>query len=99
MSRSQGPRSRRILAGLSVSLMLAFGATGGGASSAWAWGDLGHKIVCQIAFQELNDKARAEVVRLIALDSTFDSFTDACTWPEASGVERPGATISRLAIS
>jgi len=61
--------------------LLAFGAIGG-ASSAWAWGDLGHKIVCQIAFQELNDRARAEVLRLIALDSTFDSFTDACTWPD-----------------
>lgn len=53
-----------------------------GPSSAWAWGDLGHWTICQIAFQELNDKARNEVVRLIALDPTFDSFTDACTWPD-----------------
>jgi hypothetical protein len=45
-------------------------------------GDLGHKIICQIAFQKLNDKARNEVVRLIAHDGTFDSFTDACTWPD-----------------
>src|SRR5882672_3726436 len=81
MNRSQVPRFRRIRIFLTVSLILVLGATGG-ASSAWAWGDLGHKIVCQIAFQELNDKARAEVVRLIALDSTFDSFTDACTWPD-----------------
>jgi hypothetical protein len=51
-------------------------------SPAWAWGDLGHKIICQIAFQELNDTARNEVSRLIALDGTFDSFTDACTWPD-----------------
>jgi hypothetical protein len=29
----------------------------GGATPVWAWGDLGHKIVCQIAFQDLNDKA------------------------------------------
>jgi hypothetical protein len=69
---------------LSVSLILVLGAIGG-ASPAWAWGDLGHKIVCQIPFQELNDKARAEVIRLIALDTTFDSFTDACTWPERTG--------------
>src|SRR5215470_11278510 len=32
--------------------------------------------------QELNDKARTEVTRLIALDATFESFTDACTWPD-----------------
>jgi hypothetical protein len=37
---------------------------------------------CQIVFQELNDKAQAKVIRSIALDSTFDSFTDACTWPD-----------------
>ena len=49
---------------------------------AFAWGDLGHRVICQIAFQELNDKARNEVIRLIALGSTFDSFTDACTWPD-----------------
>ena len=30
----------------------------------------------------LNDKARSEVIRLIALDATFNSFTDACTWPD-----------------
>src|SRR5262245_40797144 len=42
----------------------------------------GHKIICQIAFQELNEKARNEVIRLIALVATFDSFTDACTWPD-----------------
>jgi S1/P1 Nuclease len=52
------------------------------ASPVWAWGDLGHRVICQIAFQELNDTARNEVIRLIALDGTFDSFTDACTWPD-----------------
>jgi len=31
------------------------------ASPSWAWGDLGHKIICQIAFEEPNDKARNEV--------------------------------------
>jgi hypothetical protein len=27
----------------------------GWAESAWAWGDLGHTTVCEIAFQELDD--------------------------------------------
>src|SRR5512138_1691758 len=44
---------------------------------AHAWGDLGHKIICEIAYQELNDKARAEVDRLIGLD-TFPSFPESC---------------------
>jgi len=38
-------------------------------------GDLGHRVICQIAFQELNNRARNEVIRLIALDAAFDSFT------------------------
>ena len=75
------PRFARILPRLIVSLTLVIGAIGE-SGPALAWGDLGHKIVCQIAFQELNDKARTEVVRLIALDEAFDSFTDACTWPD-----------------
>jgi hypothetical protein len=46
-----------------------------------AWGDLGHKIICEIAYQELNAKARAEVDRLIGLD-TFQSFPESCVWPD-----------------
>src|SRR6266566_6317469 len=51
-------------------------------SAAWAWGDLGHKIVCEIAYSELNDQARLEVDRLIAQDSEFSSFSESCTWPD-----------------
>ena len=36
-----------------------------------AWGDTGHRIICEIAFQELNPTARAEVKRLIRLDPEF----------------------------
>ena len=38
-------------------------------SHAFAWDDLGHTVVCEIAFQELNDKARQEVSWLIAADT------------------------------
>ena len=72
-----GARSLRHLACLALSLIVI-----GSACPVWAWGDLGHRVICQIAFQELNDKARTEVMRLIALDATFDSSTDACTWPD-----------------
>jgi hypothetical protein len=47
-----------------------------------AWGDLGHRIVCEIAFQELTPTAREEVTRLIGLDTEFTTFSDACTWPD-----------------
>src|SRR5262252_2622247 len=74
---SYHPNLFRHLANLALSVALI-----APASPAWAWGDVGHKIICQIALQELNDKARSEVSRLIALDATFDTFPDACTWPD-----------------
>jgi nuclease S1 len=65
------------LAGASLTLMCAIAA----ADRASAWGDLGHKIVCEIAFQELNDPARQDVRRLIRRDPEFTLFSHACTWP------------------
>jgi hypothetical protein len=48
----------------------------------FAWGDLGHEVVCEIAFQELTPSARAAVVELMALDSEFRIFAKACSWPD-----------------
>jgi hypothetical protein len=43
-----------------------------------AWGDTGHRIVCEIAFQELSDTARQGVKRLIRLNhESADSQTRA----------------------
>ena len=52
------------------------------ASSAGAWGDVGHKIVCEIAFHELSDRARAEVLRLIRKDTEFSVFSESCVWAD-----------------
>jgi len=40
-------------------------------NSVHAWGDTAHRIICEIAFKELNSQARAEVKRLIRLDPVF----------------------------
>ena len=53
-----------------------------GVSSAYAWGDEGHKTVCQIAFDKVKPSTRAAIVRLIQADGQFQSFSDACTWPD-----------------
>jgi hypothetical protein len=52
------------------------------AAPAWGWGDAGHTIVCEIAFQELNEKARREVSRLVRSDPEFTTFAASCTWPD-----------------
>ena len=49
---------------------------------ALAWGDVGHRIICEIAFQELNDTARERVKAMIRQDPEFDTFAEACTWPD-----------------
>jgi hypothetical protein len=50
--------------------------------NAWAWGDEGHKIVCEIAMRLAVPSTRAEIRRLIKTDTEFDFFSDACTWPD-----------------
>lgn len=47
-----------------------------------AWRDDGHRIVCHIALLELEPGPRAEVARLIALDTSTQTFEEACIWPD-----------------
>jgi hypothetical protein len=59
------------------------------APGAQAWGDAGHRIVCQLAYLELMPAAKAKVDALIALDPKFKSFASSCTWPDIFPVVRP----------
>jgi len=47
-------------------------------SIAFGWGEDGHRVVCQIAFDELTPAARSEVNRLLASDANFENFADSC---------------------
>ena len=49
---------------------------------ALAWGDLGHRIICEITFQELEPTARERVKAMIQRDSEFDTFAESCAWPD-----------------
>ena len=49
---------------------------------AYAWGDTGHKVVCEIAFRLAQPDTRAAIRRLIRSDSEFDTFSDSCTFPD-----------------
>jgi hypothetical protein len=51
-------------------------------SDAWAWGDEGHKVICEIAMRLVQPNTRAEIQKLISNDDRFDSFSDSCTWPD-----------------
>jgi len=47
-----------------------------------AWGDDGHRIVCEIASLEMAPATRAEVEALIATDPQFADFAGSCAWAD-----------------
>jgi hypothetical protein len=65
----------RILVAVALALVASSG-------NAWAWGDTGHKIVCEIAFRLAAPDTRAAVRKLIKSDAEFDTFSEACTGPD-----------------
>ena len=59
--------------------MLAFISLGG---EARAWGDLGHKVICEIAFRLVRPDTQAAINRLMQLDSESKTFSDSCIYPD-----------------
>lgn len=51
-------------------------------SNAHAWGDEGHRIVCEIAFRLAQADTRAAVRKLIRSDTEFDTFSESCVFPD-----------------
>ncbi len=51
-------------------------------SRAWAWGDEGHKVICEIAFHLAQPSTRAEIERPIETDTEFHRFSNSCIWPD-----------------
>ena len=51
-------------------------------SSAFAWSDVGHRVICQIAYEELKPEIKARVDALAVIDPKFRTFADGCTWPD-----------------
>lgn len=51
-------------------------------SLAFGWGETGHRVVCQIAYEELRPDARAELDRLMSLDPAYDSFAESCLFAD-----------------
>jgi hypothetical protein len=41
-----------------------------------AWGDEGHKVICEIAFRLVQPSTRTEIQRLIKTDTKFHRFSD-----------------------
>jgi hypothetical protein len=54
-----------------------------------AWGDEGHKIVCEIAFRLAQLDTRAAVRKLVKSDSEFDNFSDSCVFPDHPRIHAP----------
>jgi hypothetical protein len=61
---------------LALLVLFAFG------GRAWAWGDTGHTVVCEIAFRLALPDTRAAIRKLIRDDPQFDTFSESCTFPD-----------------
>ncbi|MEX2283798.1 MAG: S1/P1 nuclease [Gemmatimonadota bacterium] len=63
------------------------------------WGGDGHRIICEMAFQELNESARTKLRSLIATDTEHTRFSDSCVWADdvRSQVERGVPAFQRFA--
>ena len=57
-------------------------------STALAWDEVGHKTVCQIAYEELLPEARIELDRLIAIDPDFENYAESCLFADKPEVIR-----------
>jgi hypothetical protein len=75
---------------LLLALLLLF-ASGG---NAWAWGDIGHTVVCEIAFRLAAPDTRAAIRKLIRDDPQFDTFGESCTFPDHPHTRAPPNILS-----
>lgn len=51
-------------------------------AAVWAFGDQGHQIICAIAMKELTPSARAKVNKIMAPETHYNTFWEACVWPD-----------------
>ncbi|GAA0916999.1 S1/P1 nuclease [Luteibacter anthropi] len=63
-----------------IATLLALAVTAA-AGTAQAWGDIGHRIVAELAWRQLDPSAKAEVERLLKADGS-DSLADVASWPD-----------------
>lgn len=82
---------RRIIAAIVMMISLGWG------SQALAWGDSGHRTVCEIAFRNLTPVAKAEVTRLLRAHGAIlganplnAEYGWACTYPDHPAAAGPG---------
>jgi hypothetical protein len=68
-----------------VAVTLAFISLGG---EARAWGDLGHQVICEIAYRLVQPNTRAAIDRLMQIDSKFKTFSDSCIYPDHPRIRR-----------
>lgn len=57
--------------------------------AAYGWGDQGHQIVCAIALKEVSAPTRAKITKIMAKDTQYHTFWEACIWPDHPKKRRP----------
>ena len=71
-----------------VALLSAWTVAGGSAGPS-VWGFPGHRVVCEIAWQEMTPNAKSEAARLTLAFGGFSTFAESCVWadgPDAKNI-------------
>ena len=59
-----------------------------------AWGNLGHKVICEITYRLVKPETRQRIDALIRLDGEFASFRDSCVYPDRPRIRAPEQLIN-----
>jgi hypothetical protein len=51
-------------------------------SEAQAWGDVGHKIICEIAIRLAQPRTQDQIQKLIAIETEYRTFADSCIFAD-----------------
>ena len=54
-----------------------------------AWGAHGHAVICEMAYDQLSEKARTEVDRLMAVHPDDERLATACAWADRQPRKKP----------
>lgn len=69
-----------------VLVWLVFGLSA--ATPAWSWGGEGHRLICEIAWQQFTPATRGEVQALLRAERGSHRFADSCTWADRIRADR-----------
>jgi hypothetical protein len=71
-----------------IAVLTAFLCLGLSGNKTHAWGDTGHRVICEIAFRLVQPETRETIRELISADPEPQTFADSCIYPDHGPTNR-----------